>query len=81
MTLEVVVTGDPNCVLYLKKTDSVKISARMTVKIEDFFNSKGGADMLDKLAAYLYIDTSKIRIANVRDVDAEENEEGGETYV
>lgn len=46
----------------------------MTVKIEDFFNSKGGADMLDKLAAYLYIDTSKIRIANVRDVDAEENE-------
>ena len=52
----------------------------MTVKVEDFFNSKGGADMLDKLAAYLYIDISKIRIANIRNNDQEENETGEETY-
>jgi hypothetical protein len=65
-TLEFVVTGEDDCILYLRRVSSVKVSMRMDVKVEDFFNNNGGADFLDKITAYLNIDTSRIRIVNVR---------------
>jgi hypothetical protein len=44
----------------------VRVSLRMDVKVEDFYNNNGGADFIDKVSAFLKIDTSRIRIVNVR---------------
>jgi hypothetical protein len=65
-TLEFVINNDPKCIVTLKKTSSVRVSIRLDVKVENFYNNEGGADMLDKIAAYLGIDTSRLRIVSIR---------------
>ena len=65
-TLEFVVTNDPKCIVTLRRTNSVRVSVRLDVKVENFYNNEAGADMLDKIAAYLGIDTSRLRIVSIR---------------
>jgi len=64
-TIEFVITNREDCKLQVRTVNSVKISVTMDSTIEDFYSNDGEALFVDKIAAFLNIDPSRIRIANV----------------
>ena len=64
-TIQFVITNNQDCKLKVRTVNSVKVSLRMDSTIEDFYSNDGEALFVDKIAAFLNIDASRIRIVNV----------------
>jgi len=52
--------------LYIKKSDSIKISLELDIPVSDFFKNDGVSSFLDKFAAMSNIPSYRIRIVNIR---------------
>jgi hypothetical protein len=61
-----VVTGHPECKVRVSLLNSVQLTARFAVSIDDFFKSDGAAKFVNKMCALLRIkDMSRVKIVGV----------------
>ena len=67
-TVHFVLTEEPDCVLLVKVIDTIQLTTRFAMNINDFYsNSSIGTNFIDKLCALLQInDTSRVKIVGVR---------------
>ncbi len=60
------VTGHPECKVRVSLLNSVQLTARFAVSIDDFFKSDGAAKFVNKMCALLRIkDMSRVKIVGV----------------
>ena len=64
-TIEFVISNI-NCIPHLIVTDSVRVSLRLETTVDNFYKNNGVATFIDKIAAFLGIETSRIKIVDVR---------------
>jgi len=64
-TLEFYVTNAPDCVLTLTTVNSVQLSLRFDITVEDFYKKDGATQLIYNIAAVLGISPDQIRITNV----------------
>jgi hypothetical protein len=61
-----VVTGHPECKVRVSLLNSVQLTARFAISIDDFFKSDGAAKFVNKMCALLRIkDMSRVKIVGV----------------
>ena len=67
-TTHFVLTEEPDCVLLVKVIDTIQLTTRFAMNINDFYsNSSIGTNFIDRLCALLQInDTSRVKIVGVR---------------
>ena len=59
-------TGDPNCKVRVSLTNSIQLTSRFSMDINDFFNKDGQTQFINRMAALLQItDYSRIKIVGV----------------
>lgn len=59
-------TGDPNCKVRVSLTNSIQLTARFAMNIDDFFRDDGVTKFINRMCALLSInDTSRIKIVGV----------------
>lgn len=64
--LEFTIEADPEkCTIKLSTKNSVALSFRLDMTVDDFFNSNGASTFLSRMSAALGISTSRIRIVGV----------------
>ena len=56
----------PECWPDIHTIDSIQFTIRLSMTVDEFLNSNGSAQMIDKLAAALGIHTSRIRVVGIR---------------
>ncbi len=60
------VTGHPECKVRVSLLNSVQLTARFAISIDDFFKSDGAAKFVNKMCALLRIkDMSRVKIVGV----------------
>jgi len=59
-------TGDPNCILFLKETNVIRASVRYALTVEEFFALNGETKFVERMAAVLGIDPTRIRIVGIQ---------------
>jgi hypothetical protein len=65
-TIHFVVTGDPNCRVRVSLTNSIQLTARFAININDFYNNDGQTKFINRMSALLQItDYSRIKIVGV----------------
>lgn len=65
-TIHFVVTGDPNCKVRVSLTNSIQLTARFAMNIDDFFRDDGVTKFINRMCALLSInDTSRVKIVGV----------------
>jgi hypothetical protein len=65
-TIEFVVNRNPNCMVRVRYIDSVKVNMRLTTTLEEFYQNNGVASFIDKMTSFLGIETSRMKIVNIR---------------
>ena len=65
-TITFIVNNNPNCVLKIRTVDAIRITIHMDTTVEDFYKNNGEATFIDKISAFLHLDMSRIRIAQIR---------------
>jgi hypothetical protein len=65
-TIEFVVNRNPNCIVRVRYIDAVKVNMRLTTTLEEFYQNNGVASFIDKLTSFLGIETSRLKIVNIR---------------
>lgn len=59
-------TGDPNCKVRVSLTNSIQLTARFAMNIDDFFRDDGVTKFINRMCALLSInDTSRVKIVGV----------------
>ena len=64
-TIEIVITAK-DCIPSLIVMDSLKVSLRLDTTVAEFYQNNGIATFMDKVAAFLGIDISRIKVVDVR---------------
>lgn len=65
-TIHFVVTGHPQCLVRVSLINSVQLTARFAISMDDFFRSDGAARFVNKMCALLKItDTSRVKIVGI----------------
>ena len=65
-TIHFVVTGQMGCMVRVSLTNSLKLTARFSMDINDFFTAQGETKFVDRLCALLGItDTSRVKIVGI----------------
>lgn len=65
-TIHFVLTGDPNCKVRVSLTNSIQLTARFAMNIDDFFRDDGVTKFINRMCALLSInDTSRVKIVGV----------------
>lgn len=65
-TIHYVVTGDPNCKVRVTLTNSIQLTARFAMNIDDFFRDDGMTKFINRMCALLSInDTSRVKIVGI----------------
>ena len=65
-TIHFVVTGDPNCKVRVTLTNSIQLTARFAMNIDDFFRDDGVTRFINRMCALLSInDTSRVKVVGV----------------
>jgi hypothetical protein len=65
-TIHFAVTGDPACEVRVTLTNSIQLTARFAMDINDFFNTNGTTKFIDRMCALLQInDTSRLKVVGV----------------
>lgn len=59
-------TGDPNCKVRVSLTNSIQLTARFAMNIDDFFRDDGVTKFINRMCALLNInDTSRVKIVGI----------------
>lgn len=65
-TIHFVVTGDASCQVRVSLTNSVQLTARFEMEVDDFFNLNGTTQFIDRMCALLKItDTSRMKVVGI----------------
>jgi hypothetical protein len=65
-TVHFVVTGDPNCKVRVTLTNSIQLTAKFDMNINDFYKNDGVTLFIDRMCALLGItDTSRVKVVGV----------------
>ena len=65
-TIHFVLTGDPNCQVRVSLTNSIQLTARFNMDINDFYNLNGPTEFIDRMCALLgVVDTSRLKIVGI----------------
>ncbi len=65
-TIHFVVTGDINCKVRVSLTNSIQLTARFAMNINDFFRDDGQTRFINRMCALLSInDTSRVKIVGI----------------
>ena len=64
-TLEFYITNSPDCVLMMKQVDSVQMSLRFDMTVEDFYSRNAATSLIYNIATVLGISFEQIRITSV----------------
>ena len=65
-TMHFVVTGDPTCRVRVSLTNSIQLTARFAMNINDFFRDDGQTRFINRMCALLSInDTSRVKIVGI----------------
>ena len=70
-TIEFVVNGKNNCQVRLRLSSFVQLSTRISININDFFTNDGPTTFITNIAAFLNIDTGRLKIVSVEPVGAD----------
>ncbi len=65
-TIEFVLNGKNNCQVRVRLSSFVKISARLSIPILDFYNNNGVTTFISNICAFLNIDTGRLKIVGLR---------------
>jgi hypothetical protein len=60
------ITGSDSCILRTEVTNGVQLSVRYDIDIDEFFNLDGPTKFIDRVAAVLGLDLTRIRVVSVR---------------
>jgi hypothetical protein len=63
--LEFYITNSPDCMLLLNTVNSIQLSLRMDISVEDFYSKNGNTQLIYNIAASLGIPPDQIRITSV----------------
>lgn len=65
-TVHFVVTGDPKCLVRVTLTNSIQLTAKLDMSIDDFYKNDGVTLFIDRMCAVLGItDTSRVKVVGV----------------
>ena len=65
-TIHFVVTGDPNCLVRVSLINSIQLTARFAMNIDNFFRDDGVTKFINRMCALLRInDTSRLKIVGI----------------
>ena len=65
-TIAFVVNKDPDCMVHIIETNSVFVTMRFEVTLEDFYKNNHEALFVDKISAFLNISPDRVRIVKIR---------------
>ena len=65
-TIHFVITGDISCLVQIRLVNSVRISIRLTMKLEDVYNTGYQTNFINMMAAFLNIPTDRMRIVGIK---------------
>lgn len=65
-TIEFVLNGKNNCQVRVRLSSFLKISARLSIPILDFYNNNGVTTFISNICAFLNIDTGRLKIVGLR---------------
>ena len=69
-TIEFVVNGKANCQVRVRLASYVKLTARLSIPVMDFFNNDGVTTFITNVCAFLKIDPGRLKIVGVRNGSA-----------
>ena len=61
-TISFAFNGAPDCLVRAKVLDTVRIQFKVSISAKDFFNDSTRSSFISKVAAFLEIDYSKIKV-------------------
>lgn len=65
-TIHFVVTGDPSCKVRVTLTNSIQLTTKFDMNIDDFYKDDGVTKFINRLCALLKItDTSRVKVVGV----------------
>lgn len=65
-TVHFVLTADKNCQVRVSLTNSIQLTARFSMDINDFFSNDGKTKFIDRMCAVLgIVDTSRLKIVGI----------------
>lgn len=65
-TVHFVITADKNCQVRVSLTNSIQLTARFSMNIDDFFAADGQTKFIDRMCAVLGIeDTSRLKVVGI----------------
>ncbi len=65
-TIHFIVTGDPNCKVRVSLTNSIQLTARFSMDINQFFADDGVTKFINRMCALLQItDYSRVKVVGV----------------
>lgn len=65
-TVHFVITADKNCQVRVSLTNSIQLTARFSMNIDDFFAVDGQTKFIDRMCAVLGIeDTSRLKVVGI----------------
>jgi len=56
----------PNCILKVRTIDGIRITMHLQTTVNDFYANNGVASFIDKISAFLGLDLSRIRVAQIK---------------
>ncbi len=65
-TIEFVLNGKSNCQVRVRLSSYVKLTARLSIPVMDFFNNNGPTTFITNICAFLGIDPGRLKIVGVR---------------
>ena len=65
-TIEFVLNGKENCQVRVRLSNFIKLSARLSIPVMDFYNNNGPTTFITNICAFLNIDPGRLKIVGVR---------------
>jgi hypothetical protein len=65
-TIEFVLNGKNNCQVRVRLSNYVKLSARLSIPVLDFYNNNGPTTFITNICAFLNIDPGRLKIVGIR---------------
>ncbi len=65
-TIHFVITGDAKCLVRVSLSNSIQLTARFAMDINDFYSNNGQTKFIDRMCALLNVaDTSRLKIVGI----------------
>lgn len=67
-TIQFVINGSPDCLVRARVLDTVRIHIKVSITVDEFFNDTTKSSFISKVASFLGIDYSKIKVVGTQAV-------------